>query len=235
MKRRPVISHAMEDYLKAIYELSRFKDRVSTSQLAERLECTPASVTNMLQKLSSLNLVAYARYRGVKLTSAGTKVALEVLRHHRLIELYLSEVLGYSWDKVHAEADRLEHVISEEFEDKIDKALGFPSKDPHGDPIPTRDGQILDNDGLTLWEAGEGQLLQIQRVSDRDSEALRHLAGLGIYPQARCRVLKRAPFNGPIHISLDDQEHILSEEIARQVFVTAVSSGPDLESSPSER
>ena len=139
MSRRPVISQAMEDYLKAIYELSRGEERVSTSRVAERLECTPASVTNMLQKLSSLNLVEYARYRGVKLTSAGTKVALEVLRHHRLIELYLSEVLGYSWDKVHAEADRLEHVISEEFEDRIDEALGFPAKDPHGDPIPTKD------------------------------------------------------------------------------------------------
>jgi DtxR family Mn-dependent transcriptional regulator len=212
----------MEDYLKAIYELSRIDERVTTSQIAERLECTPASVTNMLQKLSSLNLVEYARYRGVRLTSAGKKVALEVLRHHRLIELYLSEVLGYSWDKVHDEADRLEHVISEEFEDRIDEALGFPATDPHGDPIPTKDGQVSEDEISSLWEAPEGQALQIQRVSDRNSEVLRHLASLGIYPQVRFALLKKAPFNGPVHIRLEGKEHILSEELARQIFVTPI-------------
>jgi len=234
MSRRPVISQAMEDYLKAIYELSRGEERVSTSRVAERLECTPASVTNMLQKLSSLNLVEYARYRGVKLTSAGTKVALEVLRHHRLIELYLSEVLGYSWDKVHAEADRLEHVISEEFEDRIDEALGFPAKDPHGDPIPTKDGRVPEEDVFSLWEAQEGQILTIQRVSDRDSEVLRHLAALGVYPQVQFSLLKKAPFNGPVHINLNDEEHIFSEELARQIFVTPVRPGSDLHSPQTE-
>jgi DtxR family Mn-dependent transcriptional regulator len=176
----------------------------------------------MLQKLSSLNLVEYARYRGVRLTSAGKKVALEVLRHHRLIELYLSEVLGYSWDKVHDEADRLEHVISEEFEDRIDEALGFPATDPHGDPIPTKDGQVSEDEISSLWEAPEGQALQIQRVSDRNSEVLRHLASLGIYPQVRFALLKKAPFNGPVHIRLEGKEHILSEELARQIFVTPI-------------
>lgn len=222
MRRHPVISHAMEDYLKTIYELSRIEERVTTSRIAERLECTPASVTNMLQKLSSLNLVEYARYRGVRLTSAGKKVALEVLRHHRLIELYLSEVLGYSWDKVHDEADRLEHVISEEFEDRIDAALGFPAEDPHGDPIPTKDGRVSEDDISSLWEAPEGQAHKIQRVSDRNPEVLRHLASLGIYPQVQFVLLKKAPFNGPVHIRFEGEEHILSEELARQIFVTSV-------------
>ena len=136
MRRHPVISHAMEDYLKTIYELSRIEERVTTSRIAERLECTPASVTNMLQKLSSLNLLEYARYRGVRLTSAGKKVALEVLRHHRLIELYLSEVLGYSWDRVHDEAERLEHA--HDLADEVDRTLGHPRLDPHGEVIPQK-------------------------------------------------------------------------------------------------
>ena len=130
----------MEDYLKAIYQLAGSKSKVSTTRLAQHLTYSPASVTSMVQKLSQMKLLSYRPYQGVRLTAAGSKVALEVIRHHRLIELYLLQVLGYSWDKVHAEADRLEHVISEEFEERIDEALGFPTTDPHGDPIPTKDG-----------------------------------------------------------------------------------------------
>jgi DtxR family Mn-dependent transcriptional regulator len=174
----------------------------------------------MLQKLASLNLVEYARYRGVELTTAGRKIALEVLRHHRLIELYLAEELGYSWDKVHAEADKLEHVISEEFEDRIDEVLGYPDKDPHGDPIPTKDGQVPDEVLFSLWEAPEGDTFVIQRVSDRDSEVLRYLAAQGILPQLSLRTLGKAPFNGPLRIEIDGKEHILSEELARQIYVT---------------
>ena len=134
-----MISRAMEDYLKAIYQSASEVERVSTTRLAEKMSCSAASVTNMLQKLSELKLVSYEPYQGVILSPSGEKVALEIVRHHRLIELYLAEVLGYSWDKVHAEAEELEHVISEEFEEKIDQALGYPTTDPHGDPIPTRD------------------------------------------------------------------------------------------------
>ena len=137
-----MISRAMEDYLKVIYQFTSDKDKVSTSNLAQQMDCSPASVTNMLQKLAELKLVEYEPYQGVTLTPAGSKVALEILRHHRLIELYLADVLGYSWDKVHAEAEQLEHVISEEFEEKIDRALGHPTIDPHGDPIPTKEGKI---------------------------------------------------------------------------------------------
>lgn len=220
MLEEPMISRAMEDYLKAIYQLSLQSGRVSTSQLAERMKCTPASVTNMLQKLSALKVVEYAPYQGVQLTSTGRKIALEVIRHHRLLELYLSEVLGYSWDQVHAEAEELEHFISEEFEARIDEALGFPDRDPHGDPIPTKDGKIDSEHFLSLWEAKSGQGVIVRRVSDNNPEMLRYLASIGIYPNVQLKILERAPFNGPIHIQAETGQHSLGEELARQIFVT---------------
>lgn len=214
-----MISRAMEDYLKAIYQSPTEGDKVSTSSLAQKMDCSAASVTNMLQKLSDLKLVLYEPYQGVTLTAAGEKIALEVVRHHRLIELYLSEVLGYSWDKVHAEAEKLEHVISEEFEEKIDQALGHPTTDPHGDPIPTKDGQIASQRFRSLWEASGGEKLTVRRVSDSDPEVLRHLATLGIFPDVEISVVRKAPFNGPIHVEINEIEHSLSEELARQIFV----------------
>lgn len=214
-----MISRAMEDYLKAIYQLALNEDRVTTSGLAQRMQCSPASVTNMLQKLSQLKLVEYAPYQGVRLTPAGSRIALEVIRHHRLIELYLMEVLGYSWDQVHAEAEELEHVISEEFEERIDRALGYPTTDPHGDPIPTKDGRVNRQSSRSLWETSGEENVRIQRVSDRDPEALRYLASIGIFPEVEVRVLRKAPFNGPIEVAINETEHSLSEELARQIFV----------------
>ncbi len=214
-----MISRAMEDYLKAIYFCSTDKRKVSTSALATRLKCSAASVTNMIQKLSEMKMVSYQPYQGVRLTAAGKKVALEVIRHHRLIELYLAEVLGYSWDRVHEEADALEHVISEEFEDKIDKALGHPTRDPHGDPIPSKDGVVEQVSSQLLWDTEPGQRVKVERVSDRDSEVLRYLATIGIFPQVELDVLTKAPFNGPVHVRLEDEEHGLSEQLARQIFV----------------
>jgi DtxR family Mn-dependent transcriptional regulator len=214
-----MISRAMEDYLKAIYLCSTDGRKVSTSALATRMHCSAASVTNMIQKLSDLKLVSYQPYRGVYLTEAGEKVALEVIRHHRLIELYLAEVLGFSWDKVHEEADKLEHVISEEFEDRIDRVLGFPTRDPHGDPIPSKDGQVEKISHLLLWDAKPGERVKVERVSDRDSEVLRYLATIGIFPQVELDILTKAPFNGPVHVRLEDEEHGLSEQLARQIFV----------------
>ncbi len=214
-----MISRAMEDYLKAIYQSSSEDDRVSTTQLAEKMGCSAASVTNMLQKLSELKMVLYEPYQGVVLTSAGQKVALEIVRHHRLIELYLADVLGYSWDKVHDEAEKLEHVISEEFEEKIDKALGYPTTDPHGDPIPTREGHIEEEHSHSLWEISALEIVRVHRVSDSDPEVLRYLAEIGVFPEVEISVLKKAPFNGPIHIEVNHTEHSLSEELARQIFV----------------
>ncbi|HSR49590.1 MAG TPA: metal-dependent transcriptional regulator [Acidobacteriota bacterium] len=215
-----MISRAMEDYLKAIYQASQEGEKVSTSELAERMSCSAASVTNMVQKLSQLKLVSYKPYQGVKLSEAGAKVALETIRHHRLIELYLAEVLGYTWDKVHDEAEKLEHVISEEFEDKIDEALGFPTRDPHGDPIPSKDGTVEDTRFDSLWEVAAGQTVEVRRVSDRDSEVLRYLASIGVYPDVRLEVVEKAPFNGPVNIRLDGETHGLSEQLARQIFVS---------------
>ncbi len=220
MYHSPMISRAMEDYLKAIYQLAiEGKQKVSTSALARKMECSAASVTNMLQRLSEWKLVTYRPYQGVELTDAGTKVALEVLRHHRLLELYLQEVLGYSWDKVHDEAEQLEHVISEEFEDRIDAALGYPTHDPHGHPIPAKDGTLPAQTDESLWDTSVGQKVCVLRVSDRDPEVLRYLATIGIYPQVHLNVLEKAPFNGPIHVEVEEQAHGLSEELARQIFV----------------
>lgn len=217
-----MVSRAMEDYLKAIYLASGEGQNVSTSRLAESIGCSAASVTNMVQKLSQLKLVAYKPYQGVTLTDAGMRVALEIVRHHRLIELYLAEVLGYSWDKVHDEADKLEHVISEEFEDRIDRALGHPTHDPHGHPIPSKEGEIAPSSAHTLWDAAPGQEVRVERVSDRDPEVLRYLASIGVYPNVVLSVVRKAPFNGPTFVLLGRKEHTLSEQLCRQIFVTSV-------------
>ncbi len=219
-KTTPVISRAMEDYLKAIYQLAAGDSPVTTSRVAAAMSCRPASVTNMVQRLSDLKLVEYQRYKGVRLTPAGIRIALEIIRHHRLLELYLSEVLGYTWDKVHEEAEVLEHVISEEFEEKIDQALGYPSKDPHGDPIPTKKGEIDPERLGRLWDMVAGQETKVRRVSDRDPKVLRHLASIGIFPDVKLDLVRRDPFNGPVYVRVNGVEHGLSEELARQIFVS---------------
>lgn len=211
----------MENYLKAIYRLGTDGSQVSTSQLARNMECTPASVTKMLQKLSALKLIEYQPYQGVRLTEAGNKVALEVVRHHRLLESYLAEVLGYSWDEVHAEAEELEHVISEEFENRIDKLLGHPTRDPHGHPIPAKDGSLPKDAFQPLWDISSGQNVIVRLVSDQSPEALRHLASIGIYPQVEIGVVGKAPFNGSLRIEVDNKRHSLSEDLARQIYVVS--------------
>jgi len=216
-----MISRAMEDYVKAIFQSGSDDEKVSTSNLAQQMKCSPASVTNMLQKLSELKLVEYEPYQGVTLTPTGKNIALEIVRHHRLIELYLADVLGYSWDTVHAEAEQLEHVISEEFEERIDRALGHPTIDPHGDPIPTKDGKITTLPFRSLWETPDGEKVKVYRVSDRDPEVLRYLASIGIFPDVEINVLKKDPFNGPIHVKIDDSEHTLGKELAHQIFVVS--------------
>lgn len=227
-----MISRAMEDYLKTIYQLDGPSGRVSTSQLAQQMNCSAASVTNMLQRLSDIKLVRYTPYQGVTLTEAGTKVALEVLRHHRLIETYLSEVLGYSWDRVHDEAEELEHVISEEFEERIDRALGYPTRDPHGHPIPSKEGHLPTEELDNLWEVSTGSQVRVCLVSDRDPEVLRYLASIGIYPRVKLSVVRRAPFNGPVHVQVNQSEHSLSEELARQIYVVSNEDSPDADSLP---
>jgi DtxR family Mn-dependent transcriptional regulator len=215
------LSHAEEDYLKAIYELAEDSGKVSTSALVARLGRKAGSVTGMLQKLADQKprLIDSERHHGVSLTPAGAHIALEIIRHHRLIELYLAEALGYEWDKVDAEAEQLEHVISEEFEDKISAMLGDPTVDPHGDPIPAKDGSVAPLSRLTLSEVEAGQLARVARVRDDDPALLRYLAELGIVPEAVVTVAERAPFDGPIHVTIGQHQHALGRSVTDRVFV----------------
>ncbi len=215
-----MLSSNTEDYLKAIYELLEDSGRVTTSALAERLAVAPASVTEMVQKLARMQpaLVDYERHRGVTLTDAGRKIALEVIRHHRLIELYLAEALGYGWHEVHAEAERLEHVISEEFEDKIAAALGNPGHDPHGDPIPTREGQVAEPCRRSLSAVAAGETVIVARVHDEDAQFLARLTEIGLVLRAPLRVV-RAPAGGPLAVRIGDREQELERAITDHVFV----------------
>ncbi len=219
-----MISHAVEDYLKAIYELAEDGGKVSTSALSEKLGVKPASVTGMLQKLAegSPAMVDYERHQGVTLTRAGNRVALEVIRHHRLLELYLKQALGYDWDQVDAEAEKLEHVISEEFEDRIAAFLGEPTHDPHGDPIPGKDGSVTAYSRTPLTVVDAGQTTRVARVSDNDPALLRYLGELGMIPGAVVTVTSRSPFSGPMHVRVggaDEASHALGREVTDQVFV----------------
>jgi DtxR family Mn-dependent transcriptional regulator len=213
------ITAAMEDYLKVIYRLSEDGHRPTTQAIAERLGVAAPSVTGMLKRLAELKLVEHERYRLAQLTPTGRKVALEIVRHHRLLELYLAEALGYSWDEVHDEAERLEHTISEEFEARIDAALGFPTTDPHGDPIPSAAGAIsrVSSDRLSSLQAGESAT--ISRVSDADAEKLRYLGSIGLFPDAEVTVLDRLPFNGPLRVRIGADDHFVGNELADAIHV----------------
>jgi DtxR family transcriptional regulator, Mn-dependent transcriptional regulator len=222
-----MITHAMEDYLKVIFKLEEEGSSVTTQSMAERLQVQSPSVTNMVKRLADLNLVEHRPYKGVVLTQLGRKAALEVIRHHRLLELYLAEALGYSWDEVHEEADRLEHSISEEFEARIDKALGFPQFDPHGEPIPTAEGEIAEAIGLRLSELPEGSQVVVELVSDTDPEKLRYLGDLGLYPAADVTVIEHLPFDGPVKIRVRDTEHVIGRQLAETILVREQSGASD--------
>jgi DtxR family Mn-dependent transcriptional regulator len=218
------VSSAVEDYAKAIYALeSRTGGAVSTNALAERLGVTAASASGMVKKLDELGLVTHAPYHGVQLTPHGLKVALEVLRHHRLLELYLAESLGVPWDRVHDEAEVLEHVLSEDLEDLIAAKLGDPTHDPHGDPIPTRDGRIEESSTESLQALEAGSVGRFVRISDSDPEMLRYLSERGISPGDRFEIVERQPFEGPLFARFGDQVHVLGGALARamRVEVTA--------------
>jgi DtxR family Mn-dependent transcriptional regulator len=222
---RSELSHAIEDYLKAIYELQHGDSPVSTSALAERMGFASGSVTGMLKKLAAQTpqLVNYRRHRGVTLTPMGQKIALEIIRHHRLIELYLIEALGYSWDEVHLEAETLEHVISESLEERIAIFLGDPEVDPHGEPIPTKEGHVVDPSGYKLSTMRVGQAGRIIRVLDEDPDLLRYLTHLGLHPQVVVTVTSRVPFGGPLHVQVDGgAPHVLGDRVADSVYVELV-------------
>ena len=221
-----MLSQSIEDYLKIIYKLENGGDsatKVTTSLIAERMAVTAASATNMIKKLAEMNLLEYAPYRGVELTQTGKKIALETIRHHRLIELYLSEALGYPWDAVDAEAERLEHAISEEFEERIDKALGYPTVGAHGEPIPNKEGHIEERTYPRLSDIDRGQRAVIRRVSDRDPEMLRYMDDMGLQLGTTIQVCDKAPFSGPIKLLVEaGAEQQLGIEVAHHIFVDPV-------------
>ncbi len=216
-----MIRSAVQDYVKAIYKLSLKNQKVTPSLVAEHLRVSQAAVTKMVRRLQDLKLARYARGKGLSLSPSGQKIALEVVRHHRLLELYLTEALGYSWDEVHEEAETLEHVISEQFEERIEKLLGYPTHDPHGAPIPTREGVVETPAGTTLANLEPGDQALIQSVSDSDSSMLSHLGRLGMYPGTSVEVLKREPYGGSLRIRISGEDQSIGIELAENVFVSA--------------
>ncbi len=215
----PQVSHAMEDYLKAAYRLKMDGKPATTQLLADELGVSGPSVTNMVKRLDEMRLLRHTRYQGVELTPAGERIALEVVRHHRLLELYLAETLGYPWDQVHQEAEKLEHHVSDELEARMDSYLGYPTRDPHGDPIPTRDGLVPENFDLPLAELTDGTTATVVRVSDREPEQLRYLAELGLIPGASVRIVERLPFDELTRIEIGEHVHVIGRQLSRAVWV----------------
>jgi DtxR family Mn-dependent transcriptional regulator len=221
MGATPKLTAAAQDYLKAIHALETAGERVTTSALASRMRVSPPSATAMTKRLAELGLVERAPYRGVALTEPGRRRALEMLRHHRLLESYLADRLGLSLDEVHEEADRLEHVLSEELEAKIDAELGFPTHDPHGDPIPDSDLRLELDRERTLAELGPGERASVSRVPDGDPALLRYLERLGLVPGSYVEIVEQAPFAGPVTVRTGSGAHAISRELADRIEAAA--------------
>jgi DtxR family Mn-dependent transcriptional regulator len=214
------VTQAVEDYLKAIWRLSHQEgERVPVGDIAAHLRVSAPSVTGMVQKLKGMGLVQYARYEGVRLTPKGRKIALEIVRHHRLWELYLHTRLGVPLDRVDSEAERLEHVLSDDMEELLSRALGHPTHDPHGDPIPTKQGTMGSVRGEPLPKLLAGQAGIVTHVSDRHADRLRYLVALGLVPGARVVVVERAPFGGPLTVRVGRKRVAIDPELAELVRV----------------
>lgn len=213
----PTIS--TEDYIKAVYKLEGRGEKATTSALAAQLDVADASITDMIKKLSEKGLLRYERYQGVSLTAKGRKMALAILRRHRLWEMFLVRFLGYSWDKVHEEAERLEHVTSEDLEHRLDKALNYPTVDPHGDPIPTREGVIAGGATSSLSECTPGDVVTVSRVSDENSELLLHASRIGLALNSKLTVQEKKTFDGSLLVKIGSRRHFISKEVAQAVFV----------------
>ncbi|HYN81324.1 MAG TPA: metal-dependent transcriptional regulator [Gemmatimonadaceae bacterium] len=209
----------VEDYLKAIYALGGGTGAVATNDIAQRLELAPASVSGMVRRLADQGLLSYEPYRGVKLTDKGRRAALRTLRRHRVIESYLSSALKYPWDRVHAEAERLEHAASDELVDRMAAAIGEPEVDPHGAPIPSRDGVVDETEYFPLSELAAGLGVRVVRVSDEDAEMLRYLGELAITPGAELLIVSKAPFDGPITLRIGSVLHSIGPALAAKVLV----------------
>jgi DtxR family Mn-dependent transcriptional regulator len=216
------LSDAVQDYLREIYKLRNEAGRVKTSTLAQRMGVAPPSATAMVKRLAKLGLVEHELYRGVRLTAAGECVALEVIRHHRLLELYLAEAFELGLDAVHAEADRLEHALSETLERHIDEALGSPMHDPHGDPIPDVKLRIVQASSIRLSELTAGTQGNVVRVPDDDVELLRYLESVGLVPGARVELVRAEPLRGPITVRANDLQTAITRELAERIQVGAL-------------
>lgn len=218
-----IITQSIQNYLKYIYELNEHGNTASTNDLAARLNIAPASVTGMLQRLalSKPPLVVYKKHQGVTLTKAGEKAALEVIRHHRLLELYLVQALGYSWDEVHEEACKLEHVISEDLEARIATALGNPTRDPHGELIPTEDLTMPSDESRPLATLRTDETATVKRVLDDDPALLRHLHEIGVIPEVKVTVKNFSEFDGNLTLKVEGQKSniVLGSAITNQIFV----------------
>ena len=214
------LTAAIQDYVREIYKLESDGGRATTSALARSLGVSAPSATAMVKKLAALGLVEHQRYRGATLTPKGERVALEVIRHHRLLEQYLVKTLGLPLDAVHAEADLLEHALSEELEAQIDRSLGFPTRDPHGDPIPAPDLTIERPAGTPLSALEPGSKATVERVPDGDQDLLRYLARLKHTPGRRLEVREAAPFEGPLTVRVGGSDHAISRALAAQISVS---------------
>jgi len=213
-------SSSIKDYLKAVYKLEEDQGApVSTGALAESMDVSSASASNMIKRLGDLDFLTYEAYEGATLTDPGRTVALEVIRHHRLLELYLKEVMGFSWDEIHAEAEILEHHISERFEDRIEEMLGHPERDPHGHPIPARDGTVDDLPTRSLADLADGDASSIDHIADEDGELLDLLEQRGLLPGATVEVLETRPLDGLLVVAVDGAEQLIGRPVAQKVVV----------------
>jgi DtxR family transcriptional regulator, Mn-dependent transcriptional regulator len=212
----------VEDYLKAIYEIELGDNAAATNDIAHRLEIAPASVSGMVRRWADQGLLAYERYRGVRLTDAGRRAALRTIRRHRVIEAYLVRALGYAWDQVHTEAERLEHAASDELIDRMAAAIGEPRTDPHGAPIPTRDGVIDETRHHSLADVASGGRARVVRVSDENDELLRYLDSLGIRPGVLLTLGDRAPFEGPLSVRVGETDHQIGHALAAKILVESL-------------
>ncbi|MCI0707459.1 MAG: metal-dependent transcriptional regulator [Ignavibacteriae bacterium] len=215
-------SEQVENYLKNIYKLQEDEGKVSTTLLSEKLQISPASVTEMIKKLADAGSLKYTPYRGVELTEQGRRKALRIIRRHRLWELFLVEVLQYAWHEIDEEAERLEHITSEKLEQRLDAALGFPTRDPHGDVIPTTDGKIADVQRASLSEVKPGRTVKIARVSDASPEILQYAAKVGIKLRGKIKVREKIAFDGSLRVEINGKEQFISAKLSQNIFVEAV-------------
>jgi len=214
----PPLTRSVEDYLKAIYHLSSQGGFATTSDIAALLEVAPPSVSGMVKRLSETGLIEHVPYRGVQLTAQGRRAALRMIRRHRVLEVYLSQQLGYDWDGVHTEAERLEHAVSDELIERMAKALGDPQYDPHGAPIPTAAGEIEETELVPLADAPIGAVIEVRQVADEDAARLRYLAEQGLVPGVVLTITGRQPFNGPTTVALEAGTRVVGRELAQLLW-----------------